>query len=255
MANVNTLIQHHSHLVSIAQSAERSSTQHIMMLTLLGTSAIARVAAIGPDTTLLKEGDLVHYDCTIHGRDDYEAVVLLGLSLGGNEGSKHLMEGEWRHGTFAEYAKAPLENVFKLDETRLCRELEYSIPQLCWILQALIPYGGLRSIGLQAGETIIIAPATGPFGSAATVVSLAMGARVIAMGRNLEALAGLKKLGPGGRVETAQIVGDAEKEMAELAKFGKADVFFDISPPEVHNLTHFTAAVQSLKRNGRVSIM
>jgi hypothetical protein len=31
-----------------------------------------------------------------------------------------LMEGEWRNGSFAEYAKFPMENVFRLDEEILC---------------------------------------------------------------------------------------------------------------------------------------
>ncbi|KAF7187887.1 Acryloyl-coenzyme A reductase [Pseudocercospora fuligena] len=196
-----------------------------------GTSAIARVAATGPDTVLLKVGDLVYFDCTIHGRDDYDSVFLMGLSQGGTEGSVKLMEGEWREGTFAEFARVPLENVFKLDKERLIGELGYEVPQLCWVLQALVPYGGLRSIGLQAGETVVVAPATGEFGSAAVVVALAMGARVIAMGRNKEALEGLKRL--GDRVHTVQMTGDAEAEMKELKKF----------------------VIMSLKRGGRVSLM
>ena len=42
-----------------------------------------------------------------------------------------LMEGEWRNGSFAEYAKFPLENVFVLDEDVLCGALGYSIEDLC----------------------------------------------------------------------------------------------------------------------------
>ncbi|KAI0441754.1 alcohol dehydrogenase [Xylaria telfairii] len=223
-----------------------------------GTSAIGRVAATGPDATLLKEGDLVYFDCTIRGRDDSTAIILMGVSTGFGDGSKALMEGEWRDCTFAEYTKVPLENLFRLDEGRLCGSpadggLGYSPEQLVWILQAMVPYGGLRSIGLQAGETVIVAPATGGFGSAAVVVALGMGARVIAMGRNAEQLAKVKALGP--RVETVQITGDLETEMASLKKFGKIDAFFDISPPQAQNSTHFKAAILSLGYGGRVSMM
>jgi NADPH:quinone reductase-like Zn-dependent oxidoreductase len=51
-----------------------------------------------------------------------------------------------------------------------------------------VPYGGLRDIDLKPGETIIIAPAAGSFGGAAVKLALAMGALVIAVGRNPEAL-------------------------------------------------------------------
>ncbi|KAI0469457.1 alcohol dehydrogenase [Xylaria cf. heliscus] len=224
----------------------------------IGTSAIGRVAATGADATLVKAGDLVYFDCTIRGRDDPSAIVLMGLSQGYGEGSKALMEGEWRDCTFAEFAKVPLENLFRLDEGRLCGApadggLGYAPEQLVWILQAMVPYGGLRSIGLQAGETIIVAPATGGFGSAAVVVALGMGARVIAMGRNPEELAKLKALGP--RVETVQITGDVKQEVESLKKFGRIDAFFDISPREAQKSTHFKSAILSLRYEGRVSMM
>jgi threonine dehydrogenase-like Zn-dependent dehydrogenase len=223
-----------------------------------GTSVIGRVAALGPDAVLLKEGDLVYFDCTIHGRDDTEAIILAGIAEGSTEGSKKLMHGMWRDATFAEFARVPLENCYVLDEKRLCGPkdeggLGYEPEQLCWMLQALVPYGGLRSINLQPGQTIIIAPATGGFGSAAVVVALAMGARVVAMGRNAEQLANLKAL--SSRVETVQITGNLQEEIAALAKFGKANAFFDISPKEAQNSTHVKAAILSLGHGGRVSLM
>jgi D-arabinose 1-dehydrogenase-like Zn-dependent alcohol dehydrogenase len=223
-----------------------------------GTSAIGRVAATGPDTVLLKEGDMVFFDCTIRGRDDNNAVILMGIAEGQTDASRKLIHGEWRDATYAEYAKVPLENVYVLDEKRLCGTpgdggLGYAPEQLAWILQALVPYGGLRSVGLQPGETVLIAPATGGFGSAGVVVALAMGARVIAMGRNAEALEKLKALGP--RVETVQMTGDMASEMAALKKFGTIDAFLDISPPEAQNSTHFKSGILSLRPEGRVSLM
>lgn len=216
-----------------------------------GTSAIGRVAAVGPDAVLLNPNDLVYVDCYIRGRDDHDAGFLLGLSEGGTEASRKLMQCEWRNGTFAEYVKAPLENVFKLDETRLCGDpsqggLGYKMEQLCWWMMALVPCGGLRSIDLQAGEIVIISPATGGFGSAAVLVALAMGAgKVIAMGRNAEALANLKK--KDRRIETVQMRGDLKTEMDALSALGKADAFLDISPAAAEDSTHFRAAIQSLR--------
>lgn len=215
-----------------------------------GTSAIGTIAATGPDALLLKEGDLVYVDCYIRGRDDHDAGFLLGLSEGGTEASRSLMR-HWIDGTFAEYVKVPLENVFRLDERRLCGDptqggLGYKMEQLCWWMAALVPYGGLKSIDLQAGETVIVTPATGSFGSAAVLVALAMGAgKVIAMGRNTAALATLKTR--DARIETVQMTSHLEEEMKALQAFGKADVHFDISPAVSEGSTHFRAAIQSLR--------
>jgi threonine dehydrogenase-like Zn-dependent dehydrogenase len=223
-----------------------------------GISGIGRVAAVGSDAVVLQTGQLVLVDCTIRARDDPFAIFLSGIADGGTEGSVKLMNGEWRDSTYAEYVKVPLENCHVINEQTLCRPitdggLGYSVDQLAWIFAPIVPYGGLRSINLQAGETVIIAPATGKFGGAAVLVALAMGARVIAMGRNSDSLASLRKL--SDKVHTVQIVGDAKKEMAELKKFGQIDVFFDISPPHALQSTHFTSAICSLRAEGRVSLM
>lgn len=224
-----------------------------------GTMAIGRIAALGPDAVLLKEGQLVFVDPTIRGRDDPAAIILSGITEGATEGGRKLMHGEWRDSSYAEYMKAPLENCIPLNETRLCGPvskggLGYSIEQLSWLGQPLVAFGGLKSINLQAGETIIVAPATGGFGSAAVLAALAMGAKVIARGRNADMLAKVKNF-DSSRIETVQIVGDQEKEMAELKKFGRIDAFFDISPAFAADSTHFKSAILSLRPEGRVSLM
>ena len=68
------------------------------------------------------------------------------------------MEGEWRHSTWAEYAKFPLETIFALNEDLLLQKLGYDISDLCTLFAAIVPYGGLDNIDLKAGETIVIAP-------------------------------------------------------------------------------------------------
>lgn len=52
----------------------------------------------------------------------------------------------------------------------------------------LIAWGGLLDINLRAGQTIVVAPATGRFGTAAVDLALAMSARAMAMGRNMDIL-------------------------------------------------------------------
>jgi len=106
-----------------------------------------------------------------------------------------------------------LENCSVLDEKRLLGLVEegglgYQLESLLYIATLLVPYGGLRDINLLAGETIIIAPATGSFGGAAVHVALAMGARVIAMGRNVDTLQRINALSE--RVEVVPITGDVQ---------------------------------------------
>lgn len=234
--------------------------QYITPLT-AGSSAVGRVKAVGPDATSLKPGQLVLFDITIRSRDDPSHVFLSALAQGFTDGSAKLMR-HWTDGAFAEFVKAPLENVFALDEERLMGELGYSVAQLSLVFRMAVPWGGLVDINLRAGETVVIAPATGGFGGAAVHVALAMGARVIAMGRNTKTLGSLEdqvgKVYPSGRLITVPIMGDVEKERAALVKAaGKRgiDAFLDISPPAAINSSHFTAAILALKHSGRVSLM
>jgi NADPH:quinone reductase-like Zn-dependent oxidoreductase len=96
----------------------------------IGSSALGRVAATGPDATFLKAGQLVFIDCYIRGRDDPNAAFLFGIHEGHNDGSKILMRGEWRDSTYAEYAKVPLENCYPLNESVLFGKLGYTIEYL-----------------------------------------------------------------------------------------------------------------------------
>ena len=220
----------------------------------IGTSGLARVASIGPDTTAFTPGQLVFVDSFIRARDDPTSAFLLGIHEGHTEGSNILMRGEWRDATYAEYAKIPLENCYALNEKRLFGELEYGPEHLSDLSRCCVPYGGLSDIGLKSGETIIVAPATGPFGGAAVEVALAMGARVIAMGRNVEVLKGIQASHPG-RVEIVQMTGDMAGDLEALKKFGAIDAYFDISPPAAEGSTHFKSCILALRHGGRVSLM
>jgi NADPH:quinone reductase-like Zn-dependent oxidoreductase len=151
-----------------------------------GLHSVGRVVAAGPDAVAVEPGSLVYFDGFIRGRDDPAVAIISGLSDVGEPRAQKLLGGEWRNSTYAQYAKVPLENCFPLDEIRLCKPvsdggLGYTFDQLAWIGMPLVGYGGLRRIEVQAGETVVIAPATGGFGGAATMAALAMGAKVIAM--------------------------------------------------------------------------
>lgn len=226
-----------------------------------GTSAIGRVHAVGPDSTSLQPGQLVIFDITVRSRDDPSHIFLVATSQGSSAGSRKLMS-HWVDGSWADYVKAPLENLMVLDEERLVGQLGYKIPELMTMFRMAVPWGGLSDIALRPGETVIVAPATGPFGRAAVHVALALGARVIAMGRNTKVLEQLQTAlatqYPADRLLTVPITGDLEQEKAALAKAAgnrPIDAFFDISPPAAANGSFFQAAILSLRHSGRVSLM
>jgi len=224
-----------------------------------GFSAVGRIAALGPDAAVLKVGQLVWVDCVVRGRDDPSTLFLSAIHEGFSEGSRKLMRDVWRDGTFAEFAKVPLENCIALNEVRLCQGLGYSHRDLAYLSYLLVPYGGLRDIKLEPGETIVVCPATGGFGGAAVQVAVAMGARVVAMGRNEKELARLKehvRIGtPGANIELVKMSGDEATDTAALQAFGIIDAVLDFSPPEAANSTHLKSAIDSLRRGGRCSLM
>jgi len=224
-----------------------------------GKSAIGRVVALGADATILQPGQLVYVDCVVRARDDPSAVFLTAIHDGMSEGSKKLMREVWRDGTLAEYVRMPLENCIPLNEMRLCQELGYSVQELMYICYLLVPYGGLRDIKVEPGETVVVCPATGGFGSAAVMVAIAMGARVIALGRNESKLAKLKELvlsgTPGASIETMKLTADEQADTAALAAFGKIDAALDLTPHGAENSNHLKVIVNALRQNGRCSLM
>ena len=225
----------------------------------LGTAAIGRIAAIGPDATILEPGQLVLVDDLIRGRDDPTALCLNAFHEGFTDGSRKLMRDEWRNGTYAQYTKVPLENCHILDEKRLLSThdqggLGYTLESLAMIPKLVITYAGLKSIDVRPGETVVIAPATGMFGTAAVQVALGMGAgHVIAMGRNASVLDRLKATSP--RVTTISLTGDLKQELADLRKCAPIDAFFEMSPHHATGSTHIEAAILALRRRGRICIM
>ncbi|KAJ9143327.1 GroES-like protein [Pleurostoma richardsiae] len=214
-----------------------------------GNTAIGRVAAIGQDTTSLAVGQLVMLEAFIRARDNPDIQILWGFFDGLTPESKKFMADNWSMGTYAEYVRAPLENTWALDEKRLCGSpsdggLGYTVEDLAALAEILIPYAGLRSIGVQAGETVIIAPATGGFSGAAVTVAHAMGARVIAMSRDVETLKKQKRQFP-----TMQVVpntGDAQADAAALKALGPIDAYLDISPPQAASSTHIRSCFMAL---------
>ncbi|KAJ9663330.1 hypothetical protein H2198_000847 [Neophaeococcomyces mojaviensis] len=221
----------------------------------IGGSAIGRITDVGPDATTLKVGDLVFMDSFIRGRDNPAESILFGTHGGITPESRKLMDEEWRNSTYAEFAKVPLENCHRINEDVLCKELGYTVEDLAYVLRLTVPMGGLYELDIKAGETVVIAPATGAFGGAAVEVAVAMGATVIAAARNATMLEKLSSIGGGGQVKTVQLSGDPTKDAASLGSFGPIDAYLDFSPSAAAKSTHILACLLALKTGGRACFM
>jgi D-arabinose 1-dehydrogenase-like Zn-dependent alcohol dehydrogenase len=167
---------------------------------------------------------------------------------------RKLFADNWRYATFAEYAKAPLEVTWALNENRLCKELGYTIPDLMELVIDVVAYGGLKSINLKAGERIIVTPATGIFSGAAVGVAVAMGATVLATGRNEHALNRLVST-HGHLVSSIPRAGDMEGDIANLKQHGTVDAFLEFTPMGAEGSKHVRAAFGALKQYGRACMM
>lgn len=223
-----------------------------------GVSAVGRVAAVGPDATSLKIGQLVLLEPFVRGRDDSDAQILKGLFGGPSPGAQKLsQEHLWRNG-WAEYARVPLENCHALDEKVLLRKVEdgnlgYDVADLPYLARQLVAYGGFRSIDLKAGDTVIVTPATGSFSGAAVEVASAMGARVIAVGRNISTLQRLAENIP--RVHPVQLTGDVKIDVGLLTQFGPVDAFMDFTPNFLDTPVHLKTCISALRHYGRGVLM
>lgn len=171
------------------------------------------------------------------------------------------MRDTWRDGSFAELVKLPLENVYALDEAVLCGQLCYDILDLPILHTLLVPFGGLDAAGVRPGDVVLVAPATGKFGGAAVAVACAMGARVIAAGRNEQALVRLKKVFRE-RVSDVVLKGEVEadyKAIKAAAGPKGVDVFYEINPPAAGangaTPSSIIAGIRALRHGGTCVIM
>ncbi|KAL8731604.1 MAG: hypothetical protein Q9166_003292 [cf. Caloplaca sp. 2 TL-2023] len=175
----------------------------------IGSSAIGPIEAVGSDATLLAAGQVIWIDSFIRGRDDPTANMLFGYREGITEGSKKLMSNEWRDATYAEFDKVPLENYQRIDEERLLGDprdggLAYWIEDLAYLTIQVV---------------------------------VAMGAKVIATGRSLEALRKLAATSDRVKIAHLKCV-DGQADLHTLKEFGQVDAYLDWSAPGSGQYTH-----------------
>ena len=215
-----------------------------------GGNAIGIVHAIGPEVYHVKVGQRVVISSHIVANENAPepAQFLLGITAGP---AGKALQADWRDGTLAEYALVPKSSVTPVEGLGA-----FSPAELAVLPRFAVPCGGLLRGRLAAGETIVVTGATGAYGSAAVLLSLALGAgRVVAAGRNRKALDALARLGGSG-VGTVALSGDVEADAKALraAAGGGAHMAFDMvggaQDPKAP-----LAALKSLRRGGRLVLM
>jgi len=220
-----------------------------------GSGCIGRIQSVGqPNSTSLRPGQLVYCDLTIHSRTDptMHTTILHGFMSGISEESTALFREEYRNGTFAECVVFPIENVHVLDEEALLKKKGYTKPMLTRISSVLVAVGGLDRAEIRAGETVLVAPATGHFGGYAVVAALAMGAgKVVALGRDKAGLSVLEGL--DSRVVGVDITSTAA--LSEALGGSGVDIYIDFSPGVAEGSPHLGPCFDSVRPGGRVVLM
>jgi alcohol dehydrogenase len=215
-----------------------------------GGNAIGTVHAIGPEVYHVRAGERVLVSSHIVANENTPepAQFLLGITAGSAGKS---LQADWHDGTLAEYAHVPKSCVTPIEGLDAVRAAQLSV-----LPRFAVPYGGLLRGRLAAGETLVVTGTTGAYGSAAMLLSLALGAgRVVAAGRNRLALEGLARRG-GSRVATVALSGDVEADAKALraAAGAGAQMAFDmVGGAQDPNAT--LAALKSLRRGGRLVLM
>jgi alcohol dehydrogenase len=204
---------------------------------------------VGPDCSNLTKGDLVYCDGTIRSRDEATSPQHILQGLFCPEGS---LSDVFRHGTFAEKALFPQENV-----TAIPRSLGTDAVKFTCINLLLVPYGGLLAGNFQAGETILILGGTGYFGSCGIVVALAMGARkVIVPTRSTKKMDMLHKLFED-RVVPVLVSGNEEEDAVAFknaAGDSPIDYVLDLLDPKAA-LSILRSSLSVLRPKGTMILM
>lgn len=217
-----------------------------------GDGGVGRVISVGPDAVSLKPGQLVYMSTFVTARDDPSTRVLLGLHDGGGPDRDSKLFNLWK-GFWRDIAILPAEIVVPLNEKVLVDEMGYSFGDLNYIQRLSVAYGGIKAADIQAGETVIVAPATGHFSGAVVELAAQIGCNVIALTRSASKLEPLIARFP--RVTALELTGDEKTDteaIRALAPDG-VDAYIDVSPPAAtESPHHLTVSISSLRCFGRV---
>jgi NADPH:quinone reductase-like Zn-dependent oxidoreductase len=216
-----------------------------------GGNGVGYVHAVGPGVWHLKPGQRVVLSSHFVAQENVQdpAGILIGVTANGP--AAYRMQADWPDGTLADYASFPASAVTPADDLP-----QLNAVQLAMTTRCVVPFGGLLRGRLMAGETLVVSGASGAYGTAAVMVSLAMGAaRVVALGRHAAALGALAELAPG-RVATVAATGDSATDTDAIREAcgGRAHLAFDmVGNASDPNMT--LCALRSLMKGGRLVLM
>lgn len=216
-----------------------------------GTDAVGTVDAVGEGVWGLKPGQRVVVSSHLLAEENVAEPEQILLGWTAISPGSLPMQAAWPDGTLAEFAVLPASVVTPLDGLDHLDDAT-----LAAIGKFAVPYGGLLRGRLTAGETLVVIGATGWYGSAAVLLGLAMGAsRVVATGRNREALATLARIG-GDRVATVSLTGTAEQDIAAIraAAGGGAHLAYDMLG-DATDPGATLSGLRALRRGGRLVLM
>lgn len=212
----------------------------------LGSSGVFTIHAVGRDVWHLRAGQRVILSSHLVAQENVAdpSQMLLGVTALGDK----RMQRDFPDGVFADYAVVPKQLVTPIDDAPAL-----SATQLATAFRFIVPYGGWLRGQLAAGDTAIVTGASGSYGGAAVLLALALGAaRVVAAGRDPEALAAIVR----DRVVPVRLTGDRAVDTAAIraAAGGGAHVALDLVGGAADpNAT--LAALHALGRNGRLVLM
>lgn len=182
-----------------------------------------------------------------------ELPFVLGMECAGTvvrvgENVKDLQIGDrvlsfWNHGAFAQYTAAPENNVY-----RLPAEMDFESASIFGLSYVTAHLGLSRRAGLQPGEVVAVTGASGSVGEAAVHLATWLGARVIAISRDVEATH--ERLG-----SIVECVIDADPEtlrsqLLDATQGQGADIVFDVVGGDV-----LTQAMRALSWEGRAVVV
>jgi alcohol dehydrogenase len=178
-----------------------------------GGNGVGVVQAVGDDVVHVRPGQRVLISSYLVANENVHepAEFRLGVTAMGPR-AKALQEN-WRDGTLAQFALTPKSSVTPIEALDAL-----DATQLAALIRFAIPYGRLLRGRFTAGENIIVIGATSAYGSAAVLLTLALGAsRVVAAGRNKAVLGALAELG-GRRVTPVILTGDIKDDVVHCAQ-------------------------------------
>ena len=149
----------------------------------------------------------------------------------------------WNHGAFAQYAAVPGDSAYVIPE-----QMDFDQASIFGLSYVTAHLGLVRRAGLRSGQTVVVTGASGSVGEAAVHLGKWLGARVIAVSRDV---AGTRTRleGVAAGVVSAD-PGTLREEILAATDGQGADVVFDVVGGDV-----LTQAMRALSWEGRAVVV